>query len=291
MSKALGVFVGRFGRVALLSADEPVSEHAHSQLHVLIKIDGADGFYEVDGEIASITDDLMVMVNPWVPHHNPRVSKAPATELLALYLEPVWLGMVDKNITLGRTNSLFAGVNGEISTDIRRLSREMADLMRDSIGQEEFLEDLLLSLMREIVGRFCDQSLGYRLPQPNRQIDYRIRKAARYMRDHASKMLELNEVASHVGLSRSRFYEQFRSCVGVSPRVYLDALCIEAAMVELSSRSRSLAEISESLGFSAQSHFTRFFRSKMGVTPSDVRTVIYDLVGSRQILIAEDEPS
>ncbi|WP_419908856.1 helix-turn-helix domain-containing protein [Hoeflea sp.] len=289
MSKALGVFVGRFGRVALLSADEPVSEHAHSQLHVLIKIDGADGFYDVGGEVAPITDDQMVTVNPWVPHQNPRVSKAPATVLLALYLEPVWLGMVDKSITLGRTNSLFADTNGRVSDDIRRLAHEIADLIRDSIGQEEFLEDLLLSLMREIVNRFCDQSLGYQLPQPKRQIDYRIRKAAKFMRDHANKTLELDEVASHAGLSRSRFYEQFRSCIGVSPRVYLDALCIEAAMVELSSRDRSLADISETLGFSAQSHFTRFFRSKMGVPPSDVRNVIYDLVGTRQIRLLKDE--
>jgi AraC family transcriptional regulator len=65
-------------------------------------------------------------------------------------------------------------------------------------------------------------------------------------------------------------------------------LCIEEAIRLLSSKNKTLADISETLGFSAQAHFTRFFRSKMGVPPSDIRRVIYDLMESRMILQLED---
>jgi AraC-like DNA-binding protein len=288
MSKILGFFTGRFGKVVLFDANEPVHEHAHSQLHVLIKIEGADSSFDVGGEKVLLTNDQMVLLNPWSPHANPRDSDAESTILLALYLEPVWLGMIGQNMSTESANTLFSENFGQMSYEVKQSSFEVARLVQDSIGQEENLEELLFNLMREIVEHFCNQSLQRQLPHPSRQIDYRIRAAVKYMRDHTSKEVKLDSLAKHVSLSRSRFYEQFRACVGVSPRVYLDALCIEEAIRLLSSKNRTLADISETLGFSAQAHFTRFFRSKMGVPPSDIRRVIYDLMESRMILQLED---
>lgn len=289
MSKILGVFVGRFGRVALFNANEPVGEHAHSQVHVLIKVDGADGIYDVDGVQAPITDDQVVLVNPWVPHANSRQSKAPSTVFLALYLEPMWIGAIDKSQMLNRYTALFPSPRGRMSPELRNIALQIAFLIKDSIGHEEQLEDLLLSLMQIILRKYCGKSTTHRFPQPNRQIDYRIRKAVQYMRERTSKRLVLDDVAAHVGLSRSRFYEQFKACMGVSPRVYLDTLCIELAIHRLTKKEQSLAEISEFLGFSAQSHFSRFFRSKIGVPPSEIRSVIYDLIKDREIPYTERE--
>lgn len=277
MSTTLGCFVGRFGRVALFCANEPVSEHAHSQAHVLIKIDGADGSYVVDDETVQISDEQLVLINPWVPHSNSRASKSTATTLLALYLEPMWLGMISQSLMRDSTNTLFSNASGRTTEEIRKTSYDISSLLQGSIGQEEFLEELLLSLIREILSLFSAQPLRQRLPQPRRQVDHRIRNAVIFMREHTSKILSINEVARHCGLSRSRFYEQFRSCMGVSPKVYLDTLCIENAIHQMVTTDKSLAVISEILGFSAQSHFTRFFSSKTGVPPSDIRNVIYEL--------------
>jgi AraC-like DNA-binding protein len=81
----------------------------------------------------------------------------------------------------------------------------------------------------------------------------------------------MNDLASQVGLSRSRFYDLFHVSTGHSPRAYLDMLCIESAIAKLSSGSAKIAEVSAELGFSAQSNFTRFFQQQVGIPPSEYR--------------------
>ena len=81
----------------------------------------------------------------------------------------------------------------------------------------------------------------------------------------------MNELASRVGLSRSRFYDLFQLSTGHSPRAYLDMLCIASAIAKLSSGSGKIADVSAELGFSAQSNFTRFFQQQVGIPPSEYR--------------------
>ena len=81
----------------------------------------------------------------------------------------------------------------------------------------------------------------------------------------------MNELASQVGLSRSRFYDLFQVCTGRSPRSYLDMLCVESAISKLSTGRTRIADVSAELGFSAQSNFTRFFLNQVGIPPSEYR--------------------
>ena len=69
----------------------------------------------------------------------------------------------------------------------------------------------------------------------------------------------------------ARFFEQFKTCVGVPPQQYLDWARMAVATELLACGKQSLAEISDELGFAAPSHFARFFTQHMGVPPSDYR--------------------
>lgn len=288
MAKALGVFVGRFGRVAFFEASQPVLEHAHSQTHILIKISGKDGYYNVAGEKAPITDDKMVLVDPWVVHSNPREPNSSPTFLLAIYLEPLWFGDYGSSLLQGIGAPLFPEVSVPVTDDTRRLSNEIARLIQDLASDEGQLEDLLLRFMRHVIANYSAWKSPPEFPAATLGVDHRIRKAVRLMRADRNKLLDLNELASEVGLSRSRFYQQFRSCVGVSPRVYLDTLCCEFAIDLLANQDLTLAEISEQLGFNAQAHFTRFFKSKTGVAPSNFRQAIFEMVEPNMVPVEID---
>jgi len=84
----------------------------------------------------------------------------------------------------------------------------------------------------------------------------------------------MDELASRVGLSRSRFYDLFQVSTGRSPRAYLDNLCVETAIAKLSSGRTKIADVSAELGFSAQSNFTRFFQHQVGIPPSEYRAAL-----------------
>jgi AraC-like DNA-binding protein len=102
-------------------------------------------------------------------------------------------------------------------------------------------------------------------------MDARVVRATRYMREKALDNPALEDIAKHVGLSRSRFFEQFKTCVGVSPQQYLDWLRMALATRMLAEPGTTVTDVSERLGFSAPSHFTRFFAQHIGLPPSDFK--------------------
>ena len=107
--------------------------------------------------------------------------------------------------------------------------------------------------------------------------DYRIGRALRHIRESAAEAVDLDSVARASGLSRPHFNHLFRSCTGVSPRVYVNALRVETAVGRLRQYDNEIGRISQDLGFSAQSNFTRFFQQHTGTSPNQYRRVMADL--------------
>jgi AraC-like DNA-binding protein len=99
-------------------------------------------------------------------------------------------------------------------------------------------------------------------------MDPRIRKAIHLMRTSPQGFTDISLVAKSVNLSRSHFFELFRRCTGLSPVVFANVLRMEFAFDALADKDESLMHIGDELGFSAQGHFTRFFKQHQGVTPS-----------------------
>lgn len=271
LADALGITVGAFGRVALLSATEPVHDHAHSQVHALIKISGPDTKYRVDGQSAKLTDRQMVLVNPWIVHSNDREIGTDPTILLALYIDTLWFGEQGNQILTGFHKLPFHQVAAEVSTELHSQARDMADQMADFHTEEDHFDPLLRELVLSVLKCSKTDAISDVSSRRTFASDPRIRKAIRAFREEPSKEIDLSAVAKNVGLSRSQFYARFRQCTGLSPRTYVDTLCCERAANLLSDPALTIAEISELLGFSAQGHFTRFFKSKTGVSPNNFR--------------------
>jgi AraC-like DNA-binding protein len=271
MADALGIAVGAFGRVALFSATEPVQDHAHSQVHAIIKISGPDTCYSVDGQRANVTNNQMALVNPWVIHSNDRATGIQPTVLLALYIDTVWFGDQSNQILTGFHKRPFRQVTATVSAELRGQARQLADQMIDLHNGEDHFDLLLRELVFSVLQSSKTDSISNLISQQAFASDPRVRRAIKAFREEPSKAINLNEVARNAGLSRSQFYARFRQCTGLSPGTYIDTLCCERAASLLSDPALTIAEISEVLGFSAQSHFTRFFKSKTGVSPNNFR--------------------
>ncbi len=81
----------------------------------------------------------------------------------------------------------------------------------------------------------------------------------------------LSDMAARVGVSESQLLRAFRQTTGETPHAYLVRLRLEAAR-DLLRRSRaSLAAVAAEVGFADQSHMTRLFRRRYGLTPGAFR--------------------
>jgi AraC family transcriptional regulator len=178
-----------------------------------------------------------------------------------------------------------------ITPRIRQLADTMAvELINDRFLSAERLEFMLQELVLSIVDTYvARRRASSALWRGSRFEDSRIRRAIALLRAHPNKDLSMDEVATQVGLSRSRFYDLFQLCTGHSPRAYLDMLCVETAIAKLSSGRGKIAELAAELGFSAQSNFTRFFLNQVGVPPSEYRRAAS--VGEKARDSTKDEPA
>jgi AraC-like DNA-binding protein len=253
--------------------------HAHSQCHVLLKASGADTFFAVRGRLHRLTDETAVLVNSWEPHSYAHQNPdAPRSVILALYIEPAWLSEIEKEklTSIGHPR-FFQQACVRISSTIRRQSNALATQMLygEQPGEQE-LETSLSNLMMSVIDVFSEwRNLSARTSGSLPPIhDHRIRRAVTYMRVNIGAELDIDRLAREACLSRAHFFKLFQQCTELTPHVYANVLRMEAAIQGLTKTNRSLCSISESLGFSAQSHFTRFFRQHLGIVPSQYRKVV-----------------
>jgi AraC-like DNA-binding protein/quercetin dioxygenase-like cupin family protein len=87
-----------------------------------------------------------------------------------------------------------------------------------------------------------------------------------YLHAHCTEPVTLTTLAGVAGLSCFYFIRVFRSMFGVTPHAYLAMLRLERAR-QLLRTSSSIAQVAAAVGFSDQSHLTRFFRRVYGMTP------------------------
>lgn len=83
--------------------------------------------------------------------------------------------------------------------------------------------------------------------------------------------LTIEDIASHVHLSRSRTIHLFREAYGTTPYNYYLTQKLELAQSMLRQTSLSVQEISERLGFVDYHHFSGFFKKNCGVSPARFR--------------------
>jgi AraC family transcriptional regulator len=100
------------------------------------------------------------------------------------------------------------------------------------------------------------------------------RRVINYIQAHLAQCITLQALADCAGLSPSHFARQFRVSTGTTPHQYVLLLRIERAKLLLSVPSRSILDISLSLGFSSPQQFATVFRRITGVTPTAYRKAL-----------------
>jgi AraC family transcriptional regulator len=243
---------GRFGRLVLeeLTANDRVEALADPIIVLQQRYDG------------------VLFLNPGEVH----VSPGP-TRVVALHAARDWLRSGFPAVLEESEERPFSIGVEAITPRIRQLADALSiEVANDRFLSPERLEFMLQELLLSIVETYLAGRRGSSpLWRGSRFEDGRIRRAIALLRARPNKELNMDELASQVGLSRSRFYDLFQLCTGFSPRAYLDMLCVETAISRLSYGRGKIAEVAAELGFSAQSNFTRFFLNQVGVPPSEYR--------------------
>ena len=81
----------------------------------------------------------------------------------------------------------------------------------------------------------------------------------------------MEDIASDLFLSRGYIRNVFFEKVGMSPKAYLQSVRFDAACSLLKTTNYTVAEIARSVGYDDQLNFSKLFKNKYGISPSEYR--------------------
>lgn len=84
--------------------------------------------------------------------------------------------------------------------------------------------------------------------------------------------LNVDTIASEMGLERSQFYRKIKSLTNYAPVELIRLLRLQRGRALLTTTDKTISEIAYEIGFSTPSYFTKCYRDAYGETPTDVRS-------------------
>lgn len=105
----------------------------------------------------------------------------------------------------------------------------------------------------------------------NRNQSEIVRNVASYIRHHLSDAIKTEDIATSLFMSRSHLSTRFKNETGMNLTEYIHYVKISEAKHLLTHTDKNLLMISNYLGYSSQSHFTRIFKKMVGISPTEYR--------------------
>lgn len=101
--------------------------------------------------------------------------------------------------------------------------------------------------------------------------DFYLRLREIFKREMGNPSLNVDTLASMMGLGRSQFYRKIKALTNCSPVELLRRMRLQRARKLLTTTDRTVGEIAYEVGFSTPAYFTKCYRDEFGQTPSELR--------------------
>uniref|UniRef100_UPI002AFEDD50 hypothetical protein n=1 Tax=Limnohabitans sp. TaxID=1907725 RepID=UPI002AFEDD50 len=207
MNDLYAVVEGRFGVVEVRTISHNLSNHAHANLHMQFSywMGGGTAHAQIGNERANYSDDYVVGINRYESHDFSLDDPNSPAIILELSLQLSWLYEVQSGLDQPVLHAMQSIAS---SPEIQQAAFQlMQNTLAPHLQDAQAIESSVINLVRLTLGRTVQRLRPVVLPLRRKLIDYRLRLALAYMQDPAMTVHSINDVAKHVGLSRSRLYE------------------------------------------------------------------------------------
>jgi len=151
---------------------------------------------------------------------------------------------------------------------LKTLSLEQAKSYSNVTVDFYFMGKLLI-LITQLCSIYIENSNISLFSTPDK--DEAFMRSIAMIHERYNESLTIGELARVANLSKSSFVRRFVSICRIPPNEYLNKIRLEVATGLLKNSNCSLSVIAEKTGFYDLSHFSRFFKRKMGLSPSEYR--------------------
>ncbi|TQF70551.1 GlxA family transcriptional regulator [Pseudoalteromonas luteoviolacea] len=151
------------------------------------------------------------------------------------------------------------------------------------------LADVVVHLIGQFYGKdaanHVQQNFSHEIRKPyeeqrylegavDRHSDEQIAAIQFWLKNNASSVTSLSDVAEQFDMSYRSFNRRFKSATGKTAISYIQEVRIQQASELLSSTNLSIQDIALTVGFTSQSQLSRAFKEQMNQTPSSYRQIV-----------------
>ncbi|MGY2187254.1 Virulence regulon transcriptional activator VirF [compost metagenome] len=239
------------------------TRHSHEHFSIGAITAGRSTYVHEQSQF-EVSVGTVVLMNPADVHACNPIDDQPWSYLM-LYVDTAWLtdlqhqlGFSDDlafrrfAITHTADLALFAGLEGlyEVLVDPQQ------DVLRKHSAAVEFFSEVQLRLNP--------------IDQPLREPNFKLERAADFIREHCTHMLKLEDICEAAQLSPSYLIRAFKQHYGMTPHAFLVNRRIQFARDQLRS-GKLIADVALEAGFADQAHFQRAFKQHLAATPGQYR--------------------
>lgn len=266
---------------------EDIKLHAHEFIEVVYVCNGK-GIHIINGMKYDVAKGDLFIINSETPHSFYPLDRSNSGHLAVfncLFL-PEFLQGLEMELTLLKeiiNIFLYKSIYSEeldyapdlkVSESLRRDVAEIYDKMylEYTMEQDGYVDILKLYLSQLLIKIYR----AYKAANPNQTegCEYKHRlilEALDYLRTNYINKLNLDEVSTHVFLSKSYFCSLFKKETGMSVIEYLQKLRIEKACRLLQNDTCKITDVAEKVGYTDYRFFNKTFKKIMGMTAQNYR--------------------
>lgn len=227
-------------------------------IHYVIK---GRGIFKTDGKIYRLKEGDAFLIIPGTLIYYEADARDPWTY--------TWIGFQGAKVGqyLGRTSLLDHPVFHYGRDDRIRLCHEkMYEANQFPHNKDLLMTSILYEYLFMLTQKFPRENLSVQ----ERKETY-VEEALKYIEANHSRRINVNDIADSLSIDRSYLFRLFKNTTGISLKNYLLNYRIKTASDLLAHTDHPISVVARSVGYEDALYFSRLFRSKKGMTPTQYR--------------------
>lgn len=257
-----------------------VDWHWHEELELIVVSEGS-AIIAVDGEKYILNEGNGLFINTGVLHGG-WIYESPTCRFHSIVFHPRLVGGSSNSIFWRKylnpilNNTSFKGLFLDCSIQWQKdLLCSIDEAWFLCINEEEGYEFEVRNVLSKIIYLMSKNLDCIESNTSTKKLrdSYRMKNMLKYIDEHYSDNITINEIAESVSLSVSECLRCFHSTIGTTPIQYLKSFRIKKAAELLTNTDMKIVDIGIICGFQDMSYFAKTFRNIYGCTPSKYRVI------------------
>jgi AraC-like DNA-binding protein len=239
------------------------TRHSHEHFSIGAITAGRSTYVHEQAQFEVCTGTVVLM-NPGDVHACNPIDDQPWSYLM-LYVDTAWL--TDLQHQLGFSDDLAFRrfttthtVDARLFDELKVLYEVLVDPQHDVLQKHSTAVEFFTGVQLRLNP----------VDRPLREPNFKLQRAADFIRDHCTQMLKLEDICEAAQLSPSYLIRAFRQHYGMTPHAFLVNRRIQFARDQLRN-GKLIADVALEAGFADQAHFQRAFKQHLAATPGQYR--------------------